>query len=192
MVSKETYINAIFQSTVLRALGYIFGQWIIAYKDGSKNILTTPINLLQFSIFTAWAAAITPVMILWNGLLDRLFPSIVNGPEKFNDEKSDGNEKKDSGAVTNTLIKTILTESIFSAVANSSYIAYICLCQGHFDIIFIATHIQRDLPDILASSLKMWPLVTYISQAYISPENVILFRSAFGLLWSVYLTLVTM
>ncbi|KAK9321381.1 hypothetical protein V1517DRAFT_262520 [Lipomyces orientalis] len=181
------YIINIIQSGLLKALGNIFGQCIIAFRRGNKSPWTT-IQWTSVIAFTSWAAINVPLLLLWNHFLNRKFPSVLS---YIDDNKKDrDSKKKEEYSYSNVIIKVILTESIFSVFINTVFIVYMSFSQGQTERALISYRIQKDLPNILANSMKLWPLITFISCAYMAPAKQVLFRSAIGVLWTVYLSIV--
>ncbi|KAK9428000.1 hypothetical protein V1505DRAFT_378387 [Lipomyces doorenjongii] len=189
MVHPNAYFVNILQSGALKALGNVLGQCIIASRGGNSCPWTT-IQWTSVLVFSSWAAINAPLLLLWNQFLDEKFPSVLSSIDDNKEYKD--NKKKEEYSYSNVIVKVILTESIFSVFINTLLILYMSFSQGHTQRALISYRIQKDLPNILANSIKLWPLITFISYVYMAPGKRVLFRSAIGVLWTVYLSMVSL
>ncbi|KAK9489513.1 hypothetical protein V1508DRAFT_407018 [Lipomyces doorenjongii] len=168
-ILKSVYVSSTMQATLFSAISYILGRAVLALRDSNGFRMNIDYSALVRLI--SWSAIITPVGLLWQEKLDKSFPST--------------NPKTDTSDQYNIFIKVVLSETLFSIFVNSAFIAYITyLDKGDWK--FTMAKVRNDVPKLWISSVKVWPLVTYISFGFIPPQLRVTFTSIVGLLWGIY------
>ncbi|KAK7208332.1 hypothetical protein BZA70DRAFT_45569 [Myxozyma melibiosi] len=181
------------QAFVLRGFGNVLGQAISSYDHSSYHTLFAKLDFFTVIVFASWALFYTPVFLLWNSFLDKRYPTVVKVPDTSAPESKEAKKEKEAATKDelqrgNVLIKTVLTESLLSTVMNGIFVAYFTYMRTG-DPSYARQKVQSDLPDIQTSSMKLWPIVTYISLVYLPVERRMLVRSLVGIFWNVYLSI---
>ncbi|KAK9350928.1 hypothetical protein V1505DRAFT_48195 [Lipomyces doorenjongii] len=185
-ILKSPYASAILQATFISMVSYVVGEVVLSLKDGNGFAVNIDYNAL--GRLMSWAAVITPVGLLWQQKLDSRFPStkpkhaIASGTAATEGDNTSPAEVYDQ---LNIFIKVVLSETIFSIVANSAFIAYITYIE-HGDLNLTKAKVLNEVPGLWTSSIKVWPLVSYISFGFVPPSKRVVFTSLVALFWSVY------
>ncbi|KAK9494316.1 hypothetical protein V1508DRAFT_42853 [Lipomyces doorenjongii] len=183
-ILKSPYASAILQATFISMVSYVVGEVVLSLKDGNGFAVNLDYNAL--GRLMSWAAVITPVGLLWQQKLDSRFPStkpkLASGTAATEGDNTSSAEVYDQ---LNIFIKVVLSETIFSIVANSAFIAYITYIE-HGDLTLTKAKVLNEVPGLWTSSIKVWPLVSYISFGFVPPSKRVVFTSLVALFWSVY------
>ncbi|KAK9463306.1 uncharacterized protein V1516DRAFT_667411 [Lipomyces oligophaga] len=197
--SFGSYLSSTRQAFILKGLGNLIGQWVISYREGPPY---GALDSAAVAAFALWAIFHTPIFMTWTAVLDNLWPTLVKSKttsavltkkeeedkEKIKQPSTRKSNQTEELSQSNIMIKVILTESLFSAVMNAIFIGFICyLKTGDMDLVKL--RIREDLPEIQMSSMKLWPLVTFVCLVYVPVDKRVLVRSLVGVLWTVYLSL---
>ncbi|KAK9481899.1 hypothetical protein V1527DRAFT_478134 [Lipomyces starkeyi] len=185
-ILKSSYISATLQATLISMVSYVVGEVVLSLKDGSGFVVDIDYNAL--GRLMSWAAVITPVGLLWQQKLDSRFPSTK--PKHAIDNETAATERDNPSPAKvydqlNIFIKVVLSETIFSIVVNSAFIAYITYIE-HGDLNLTKAKVLNEVPGLWTSSIKVWPLVSYISFGFVPPSKRVAFTSMVALFWSVY------
>ncbi|KAK9327160.1 hypothetical protein V1520DRAFT_299839 [Lipomyces starkeyi] len=183
-ILKSPYVSATLQATFMNMVSYVVGEVVLSLKDGSGFVVDIDYNAL--GRLMSWAVVITPVGLLWQQKLDSRFPStkpkyaIAGGTAA-----TEGDKQPEVYDQLNIFIKVVLSETIFSIFANSAFIAYITYIE-HGDLTLTKAKVLNEVPGLWTSSIKVWPLVSYISFGFVPPSKRVAFTSMVALIWSVY------
>ncbi|KAK9368824.1 hypothetical protein V1509DRAFT_30802 [Lipomyces kononenkoae] len=186
-ILKSPYVSSTLQATIMAMASYVIGEMVLSLKDDRG--LAVDIDYNALGRLTSWAVVITPVCILWQQMLDNRFPSTrtkkyaVNGQTTAT--KADNAVQEEEYDQLNIFIKVVLQETIFSIVVNSGFIAYISYLE-HGDLYLTKTEVFSTVPGLYMSSIKVWPLVSYISFGFVPPNLRVAFTSFIGLLYGIY------
>ncbi|KAK9323819.1 hypothetical protein V1517DRAFT_319455 [Lipomyces orientalis] len=180
-ILKSPYVSASLQATLFSAVSYVIGQVVLSLKDNDK--FSVDIDYTVLGRFVSWALVSTPIGILWQQTLDIRFPSTKpkHGPSGRAISKDSPKEYHQ----LNIFVKVVLTETIFSIAFNSAFIAYITYLE-HGDLKMTIAKVRTDVPELWTSSIKVWPLVTYVSFGFLPPQFRVAFTSVVGLVWGIY------
>ncbi|KAK9469290.1 hypothetical protein V1512DRAFT_218105 [Lipomyces arxii] len=195
----------ILQGVVIGIFANILGQYISAKKEDKKFSL----NYLLVAEFCLFGVFFTPILLAWQAILDKYFPSIVERRDRDHSlaksteisdielvginsfEKSESTTRNRSQyAHGNIFIKVLLSETLFSICTNTVFVAYISLLQ-RLNAEQIWKQIETKVPGIWYRSLTVWPIVSYITFGFVPVHLRILFQSFVGIFWSIYMSVVS-
>ena len=159
-----------------------------------------------FYQLTAMGLITTPINYYWQKWLEHLFPGEklvrrTRTPSSDDAEKGafirdDGENKRAVDEEVrvrnwgNVIKKTIADSMTGGALLNTTmFLVLLGLFQGK-TWAQIDSDIREEELQIIWNSYKIWPLANMISFAYVPMEKRIVFLSFFGLLWSIYMTMV--
>ncbi|EGU73128.1 hypothetical protein FOXB_16363 [Fusarium oxysporum f. sp. conglutinans Fo5176] len=161
------------QSVVLAATSNLLAQMLMAYR------LNKPISVdwMPVSQFIMWTAVSTPPNYLWQDYLENKFPGYDS--RKKDVLKRHGKAANDKLNVPNTLVKTILDQTIGAVVNTFLLCAFINFTKSavvpsvssgykfdymRIDWLFILNKTHEDFYPLLVAGWKLWP-------AYHGDEN---------------------
>ncbi|KAK9240070.1 hypothetical protein V1525DRAFT_386073 [Lipomyces kononenkoae] len=182
---KSPYVSSTLQATLMTLASYVIGEVVLSLK--ADRGLAIDIDYSALGRLMSWAVIATPVCMLWQQMLDSKFPSTKPKKDAINERiastKADNKVPVEEYDQINILIKVVLSETIFSIAINGAFIAYINYLE-HGDLYL--TKVTETLPALWKSSIKVWPLVSYISFGFVPPNLRVAFTSFIGLIWGVY------
>ncbi|KAK9386694.1 hypothetical protein V1515DRAFT_616180 [Lipomyces mesembrius] len=175
-ILKSPYVSAILQATFINMVSYVVGEVVLSLKDGSGFAVNIDYNAL--GRLMSWAVVITPVGLLWQQKLDSRFPSTK--PKYAIGSRTAATDGDNPSTVEvynqlNIIIKVVLSETIFSIVLNSAFIAYITYIE-HGDSNLTKAKVLNEVPGLWTRSIRVWPLR-------------VAFTSLVALFWSVYVNI---
>jgi protein Mpv17 len=158
--------------------------------------------------FVTYAILNTPINCVWQDLLEGWFPSstpaAAEKPVKGQSEKPV--VKKQGLNVTNTLAKFALDQSIGALINIPLFIGIMGMLKGqsvdqiintvqevrllllHHVVNTNLTIVSQDFMDIYISGAKLWPAVSLVSFVAIPANRRVIFGSAAGVVWNIYLS----
>ncbi|ROT37609.1 hypothetical protein SODALDRAFT_325174 [Sodiomyces alkalinus F11] len=206
-------VNATLQSAVLSATSNLIAQVLTSYQSNEPFILDW-VPVVQFTI---WAIVNTPYNYLWQDYLEQTFPAYDKPPQQS------GKGAKSSAAgdrklnVKNTLVKTLLDQTIGSVVNTFLFALFVSSLQeamqrpehwahpsksaafllsgsaidySRVDWDAIFARVRREFFPILVAGWRLWPLVSLVNFAFItSIQGRNLVASVAGIGWGVYMSL---
>ncbi|KAK3214042.1 hypothetical protein GRF29_28g1816141 [Pseudopithomyces chartarum] len=195
-------LSACFLSLSIGCVSNIIAQRLKAYIDDSPFVF----DYTLFYQLSAMGLITTPINYYWQKWLEHLFPgeklvhrtrtASSGDAEKGVSIRDDGEDKRAIDEEiyvrdwSNVIKKTVADSMTGGALLNTTmFLVLLGLFQGKtweqigFDI-------REEELQIIWNSYKIWPLANLFSFAVVPVEKRIVFLSGFGLLWSIYMTLV--
>lgn len=159
-----------------------------------------------FYQLTAMGLITTPINYYWQKWLEHLFPGeklVTRSRTPSSDDAEKGAFIRDDGEDKRAIVedvyvrswgnvvkKTIADSMTGGALLNTTmFLVLLGLMQGK-TWAQIGNNIREEELQIIWNSYKIWPLANMCSFAYVPVEKRIVFLSFFGLLWSIYMSLV--
>ncbi|KAL2217056.1 hypothetical protein M432DRAFT_620198 [Thermoascus aurantiacus ATCC 26904] len=194
-MSAPPIVKATFQAALINAGSNVLAQGIKAYRDQRPFELDVR-TLLQF---TTCAVIISPLTFLWLENLESAFPGFSDAAKsKPKAEKGDArasddkrtDKKKPQLNVRNTVIKVVIDQTIGAAWNTVLFLTTMGILRGQdYDTVLEA--IRKDFWPIMIAGFKMWPLVSILCFTVVPADKRLLVTSLFGVLWAIYLSLVS-
>ncbi|EKG15719.1 Mpv17/PMP22 [Macrophomina phaseolina MS6] len=196
-------VNATLQAAALSSASNIIAQFLDAYRGGRPLAFNT-LEFLRFVILTFITA---PPNYLWQQLLERTFPAYprsaaLNHAHRSPRVSSDGDlekrgedgllyeEEKPKLDLKNTLTKWFVDCITMGAIMNTvAFLLLMGLMKGQSSA-QIGQNIRTETIPIIVAGYKIWPIASIISFSFIPVEKRIVFLSAVGLCWGIYMSLV--
>ncbi|WJG37040.1 uncharacterized protein FOBCDRAFT_253746 [Fusarium oxysporum Fo47] len=159
-------VSVTLQSAVLAASSNLLAQVLMAYRLGKP----ISVEWMPVSQFIIWTAISTPPNYLWQDYLETKFPS-YNSRQK-DVSKRHGKAANDRLSVPNTLVKTILDQTIGAVVNTFLLCAFINFTKSavvpsvssgskfdytRIDWLFILNKAHEDFYPLLVAGWKLWP-----------------------------------
>ncbi|KAJ5362379.1 hypothetical protein N7541_003223 [Penicillium brevicompactum] len=137
--------------------------------------------------FATCAIVISPLGYLWLGGLESWFP----GRESKGEKGKGGQSTSEPGLnATNTVAKIVIDQTIGGAWNTVLFITTMGMLRGMgYDAIL--AEIQEDFWSIMFAGLKFWPLVSILNFAVVPANRRMLVGNLFGVLWGIYLSLLS-
>ncbi|KAK7181776.1 hypothetical protein DPSP01_012546 [Paraphaeosphaeria sporulosa] len=195
-------VSACVMSLTIGCASNIIAQRLKAYIEDAPFVF----DYTLFWQLTAMGLITTPINYHWQKWLEFMFPAekLVKrsrAPTSDDAEKGAFNRDDDENkraideevyvrSWANVVKKTIADSMTGGALLNTTmFLVLLGLMQGK-TAAQIANDIREEELSIIWNSYKIWPLANMFSFAYVPVERRIVFLSFFGLLWSIYMTLV--
>ncbi|KAF2193041.1 hypothetical protein K469DRAFT_730026 [Zopfia rhizophila CBS 207.26] len=189
-------------SSCLYALGIgcvsnIIAQKLKAYSNDVPFVFDQKL-FLQFAFV---AVITTPVNYCWQNWLERTFPGwkMVKQKRKASSDdtekavfiQDDGENKRAIEEEVRVrdwwnIFKKWFTDCITIGALFNTFLFLVLM-----GMMEIGDDLRNEMWQIIWDSYKMWPIANFFSTTYCPVERRIVFFSFCGLLWNVYLTLVT-
>ncbi|KAF2091792.1 hypothetical protein K490DRAFT_61223 [Saccharata proteae CBS 121410] len=203
-------LSATLQAATLSSISNILAQFIQAYRENQPFVFH-PGDFIRFVILTLITA---PPNYIWQGLLERTFPAYpvgsatpthhVHDVEAAADgsialEKADPYGEPVIGAadaekpklnLKNTITKWFVDCITMGAIMNTvAFFVIMGVLKGQSGA-EIGGNIRTETIPIIVAGYKIWPIASIISFSFIPVERRIVFLSAVGLCWGIYMSLV--
>ncbi|KAJ4298196.1 hypothetical protein N0V90_006095 [Kalmusia sp. IMI 367209] len=195
-------LSACVLSLAIGCVSNVIAQRLKAYIEDAPFVF----DYTLFFQLTAMGLITTPINYYWQKWLERMFPgeklikrtraASSDDAEKGVFIKDDGEDKRAIEEEVyvrdwaNVLKKTFTDAITLGALLNTTmFLVLLGLMQGKTTA-QIGDDIRTEELKIIWNSYKIWPLANLFSFAYVPVERRIVFLSFFGLLWSIYMTLV--
>ncbi|KAM5372391.1 hypothetical protein ACJA88_009140 [Fusarium oxysporum] len=191
-------VSVTLQSAVLAASSNLLAQVLMAYRLGKP----ISVEWMPVSQFIIWTAISTPPNYLWQDYLETKFPS-YNSRQK-DVSKRHGKAANDRLSVPNTLVKTILDQTIGAVVNTFLLCAFINFTKSavvpsvssgskfdytRIDWLFILNKAHEDFYPLLVAGWKLWPAVSLISFIFLrTAEGRNLFVALASVVWGIYIS----
>ncbi|GIZ49506.1 hypothetical protein CKM354_001253600 [Cercospora kikuchii] len=195
-------VSATLIATALAAASNVLAQQV-EHRDGEEHSFLSFPELLQFTICNL---LLSPPNFYWQHFLERSFPARKLPSEKYDvlPQHEDGIElDKMPGTASetdvdsnvspklnwkNTAIKWFIDCITMGALLNTvAFLIVMGLLKGR-TIAQIGTAIRTETFPIIFASYKIWPLASVVNFTLIPVEKRIVFLSAVGLLWGIYMS----
>ncbi|CAK1368300.1 uncharacterized protein RHO25_012525 [Cercospora beticola] len=195
-------VSATLIATALAAASNVLAQQV-EHRDNEEQSLISLPELLQFTICNL---ILSPPNFYWQHFLERSFPARELPSEKYDvlPQHEGGIElgpvsgpasesEIDSNAPPklhwkNTAIKWFIDCITMGALLNTiAFLTVMGLLKGR-TIEQIGTAIRTETFPIIFASYKIWPLASVVNFTLIPVEKRIVFLSAVGLLWGIYMS----
>ncbi|KAK7539813.1 uncharacterized protein J3D65DRAFT_645203 [Phyllosticta citribraziliensis] len=202
-------VNATLQAALLSSISNILAQIIDAYK-GNRPFAFNIVEFLRFVVLTFITA---PPNYHWQGFLERTFPAYApSGKASYKatelaDRDVEAGESKtsldDGGYVyaddekdkpklnwKNTMTKWFIDCITMGAIMNTvAFLVLMGVMKGQSSA-QIGNNIRSETIPIIVAGYKVWPFASIINFTLIPVERRIVFLSAIGLCWGIYMSLV--
>ncbi|KAL5410179.1 hypothetical protein PMIN06_007833 [Paraphaeosphaeria minitans] len=195
-------VSACVMSLTIGCASNIIAQRLKAYIEDVPFVF----DYTLFWQLTAMGLITTPINYYWQKWLEYMFPAeklVKRSRAPTSDDAEKGAFTRDDDenkramdeevyvrSWGNVIKKTIADSITGGALLNTTmFLVLLGLMQGK-NAAQIANDIREEELTIIWNSYKIWPLANMFSFAYVPVERRIVFLSFFGLLWSIYMTLV--
>ncbi|KAJ5109915.1 hypothetical protein N7532_002560 [Penicillium argentinense] len=181
--------KATLQTAVINAGSNVLAQCIKAYRNETPFILD-PGAVTQF---TTCALIVSPLGYLWLENLEAWFPGKSEAKAKPRDKTCAKPAEKDGEAsfkVRNTIAKIIIDQVVGGAWNTVLFITVMGMLRG-LDMQDIQSQILQDFWPIMIAGFKLWPFVSILNFTVVPPSQRLLVGSLFGVIWGIYLSLVS-
>ncbi|KAL2007370.1 hypothetical protein VTN00DRAFT_8808 [Thermoascus crustaceus] len=194
-MSAPPIVKATLQAALINAGSNVLAQGIKAYRDQRPFELDVQ-TLLQF---TTCAVIISPLTFLWLENLEATFPGFSDTKSKpkpktekedESDEKKEKDEEKPRLNVRNTALKVVIDQTIGAAWNTVLFLTTMGILRGQ-DYDTVVEAIQKDFWPIMIAGFKMWPFVSILCFTVVPANRRLLVSSLFGVLWAIYLSLMS-
>ncbi|EYE93154.1 uncharacterized protein EURHEDRAFT_414725 [Aspergillus ruber CBS 135680] len=200
------------QSTVLNALSNLLAQLIDQHRQDKPFTL----NVSVFLAFVIYGAIVVPPNFYWQRYIEIRFPGFPNLRNAFKSnaekdkpvldledslprkEKPPRRQTFSSGPSStspsgsgwrNFAMKFTLDQTVAGVVNIVLFVVLINMLKGQLGIAGLWKLVCDDLPPIMVARLKFRPLVSGLMYTVIPVDRRVVFASACGVIWGVYLSL---
>ncbi|KAJ5882385.1 uncharacterized protein N7529_001057 [Penicillium soppii] len=179
--------KATLQAALINAASNVLAQGIKAYRAD----IPIEIDLESLAHFTTCAFITSPLGYLWLGSLEAWFPGRGESKKKnAMGEKKHDEQSQPALNVTNTLAKIVIDQSVGGAWNTALFIVTMGMLRGlSYDT--IVEQIETDFWPIMLAGFKLWPLVSILNFTVVPADRRMLVGSLFGVVWAVYLSLMS-
>ncbi|CAK3749078.1 hypothetical protein D6C85_07007 [Lecanosticta acicola] len=183
-------VTATLQATAIASASNVLAQYIEQRDHEGPFTLSLP-DFLRFVILSLLTA---PPNFLWQMFLERTFPGRKAVPVSDPEDAEKGNTEEEGEKVLkldwkNTMIKWFVDCISMGALLNTTaFLILMGLMKGR-TWNEIATALRTETFPIIFASYKIWPLASVVNFALIPVEKRIVFLSAVGLGWGIYMSL---
>ncbi|KAJ8115266.1 hypothetical protein OPT61_g3054 [Boeremia exigua] len=185
-------VSQTLQGAVLSITSNVLAQGLTAYKDSTPFSLNIN-QVLKFAIFSIVS---NPPNILWQGLLEDLFPTNVASTAHDPDVKTVKPATTEKSK-KNILIKFLLDQTIGAVVNTLMFLAFMGYVNGPqqgtlstqstWDV--IRQDCEQKLWPMIKDGYKFWPAISLISFVWVPVDKRVLFGCSVGVVWGIYLSL---
>jgi len=204
-------VTTLIQSTLLNAISNIIAQVIDQYRHNKPFSL----NIIPLIQFVTYAIIIIPINFSWQKSVEARFPGFPTFPWSPRGTASFGNKTgtvdhpllpikekemeekpkdkwqaarlKPSGT-RNFVIKFILDQTVASIMNITLFIVLINLLKGVSFRVTCGAICEHFVP-IMIARLKYRPIVSLLMYTVVSVDRRVVFGSACGVIWGIYLNL---
>ncbi|PWY72314.1 hypothetical protein BO70DRAFT_399194 [Aspergillus heteromorphus CBS 117.55] len=182
--------RATLQAALINAGSNVLAQAIGAHRDERPFELDTQ----ALFHFTTCAFIVSPLTFLWLEGLESKFPGYdspnPSKAEKRGQQQQQQQQQKPKLNVTNTVAKIVIDQLIGGAWNTALFIMTMGLLRGQeWDL--IVQQIQKDFWPIMIAGFKLWPFVSILNFTIVPTDKRLLVGSLFGVLWAIYLSLMS-
>ncbi|KAJ5980153.1 hypothetical protein N7481_007451 [Penicillium waksmanii] len=189
-MSVPPIAKATLQAAVINAGSNVLAQGIKAYRDQ----VPFEVDNTALMQFTTCALIVSPLGYLWLENLEAWFPSTKQVTEDKDKEKTTPADGKPGPKprlnITNTIAKIVIDQVVGGAWNTVLFLATMGILRG-LDAATIQSQIYSDFVPIMAAGLKLWPFVSVLNFTVVPADQRLLVGSLFGVVWAIYLSLVS-
>ncbi|THX28922.1 hypothetical protein D6D12_04502 [Aureobasidium pullulans] len=195
-------VSSTLQATAIAAASNVIAQLL---EQRSKQQAPTTISAADFLRFVIFTLLTAPPNYLWQHALERVFPGrkpidstktvlphyeIREHDELLGEDVLQQEEEFETKLDwKNTMIKWFVDCMTLGALLNTAaFLILMGIMKGRSPG-EIETALRTDTFPIIYASYKIWPLASIVNFALIPVEKRIVFLSAVGLVWGVFLSL---
>ncbi|THW49028.1 hypothetical protein D6D22_01860 [Aureobasidium pullulans] len=195
-------VSSTLQATAIAAASNVIAQLL---EQRSKQQVPTTISAADFLRFVIFTLLTAPPNYLWQHALERVFPGrklidstktilpryeIREHDELLGEDVLQQEEEFETKLDwKNTMIKWFVDCMTLGALLNTAaFLILMGIMKGRSPG-EIGTALRTDTFPIIYASYKIWPLASVVNFALIPVEKRIVFLSAVGLVWGVFLSL---
>ncbi|THW87066.1 hypothetical protein D6D15_06954 [Aureobasidium pullulans] len=195
-------VSSTLQATAIAAASNVIAQLL---EQRSKQQVPTTISAADFLRFVIFTLLTAPPNYLWQHALERVFPGrkpidstktvlphyeFREHDELLGEDVLQQEEKFETKLDwKNTMIKWFVDCMTLGALLNTAaFLILMGIMKGRSPG-EIGTALRTDTFPIIYASYKIWPLASIVNFALIPVEKRIVFLSAVGLVWGVFLSL---
>ncbi|TIA05684.1 hypothetical protein D6C81_10370 [Aureobasidium pullulans] len=195
-------VSSTLQATAIAAASNVIAQLLEQRSKQQASMVISAADFLRFVIFTLLTA---PPNYLWQHALERVFPGrkpidstktvlpryeIREHDELLGEDVLQQEEEIETKLDwKNTMIKWFVDCMTLGALLNTAaFLILMGIMKGRSPG-EIGTALRTDTFPIIYASYKIWPLASVVNFALIPVEKRIVFLSAVGLVWGVFLSL---
>ncbi|KAJ5895976.1 uncharacterized protein N7473_005375 [Penicillium subrubescens] len=189
-MSVPPIAKATLQATVINAGANVLAQAIKAYRNDIPFELDTQ-ALMQF---TTCGLITTPLNYIWQNNLEATFPGTrpqdAASKHEIKTGQPDPATSKPALNVTNTVTKIVIDQIIGATWNTVLFILTMGLLRGqHHEVVL--TQIREEFWPIMIAGFKLWPFVSVLNFTVVPVDQRLLVASLFGVVWAVYLSLMS-
>ncbi|THX52808.1 hypothetical protein D6D06_06498 [Aureobasidium pullulans] len=198
----SSIVSSTLQATAIAAASNVIAQLL---EQRSKQQVPTTISAADFLRFVIFTLLTAPPNYLWQHALERVFPGrkpidstktvlpryeIREHDELLGEDVLQQEEEFETKLDwKNTMIKWFVDCMTLGALLNTAaFLILMGIMKGRSPG-EIGTVLRTDTFPIIYASYKIWPLASIVNFALIPVEKRIVFLSAIGLVWGVFLSL---
>ncbi|THY93417.1 hypothetical protein D6C95_05880 [Aureobasidium pullulans] len=195
-------VSSTLQATAIAAASNVIAQLL---EQRSKQQAPTTVSAADFLRFVIFTLLTAPPNYLWQHALERVFPGrkpidstktvlpryeIREHDELLGEDVLQQEEEIETKLDwKNTMIKWFVDCMTLGALLNTAaFLILMGIMKGRSPG-EIGTALRTDTFPIIYASYKIWPLASIVNFALIPVEKRIVFLSAVGLVWGVFLSL---
>ncbi|OJJ43127.1 hypothetical protein ASPZODRAFT_19819 [Penicilliopsis zonata CBS 506.65] len=200
-MSLRSPLTATFiQATILNAIANVSAQVIDQYKNG-KPLALNALALLQF---ITYGILIVPINFAWQKAIEARFPGHIGGASTAappapaaqgiplgtagEDVKEKPSPKKRHSKWVNFTIKFLLDMIVGGIMNILLFVVLINLLKGA-TLSQIIAFVKADFWPIWTARLKFRPIVSGLLYTVVPVDRRVVFGSACGVIWGIYLSL---
>ncbi|EAW08736.1 Mpv17/PMP22 family protein [Aspergillus clavatus NRRL 1] len=177
--------TATLQAALVNAGSNVLAQGIKAWRDQTPFVL----DLQALFQFTTCAFILSPLTFVWLENLEARLPGFTEDKDVSKTEAKNG-PKKQKLNVKNTVAKVIIDQTIGATINTAAFIMTMGLLRGQ-DFEVIKGQLRDDFVPIMLAGLKLWPFVSVLNFTVVPADKRLLVGSLFGVIWAVYLSLMS-
>ncbi|KAB8075428.1 hypothetical protein BDV29DRAFT_107475 [Aspergillus leporis] len=178
--------KATLQAALINAGSNVLAQSIQSYRDAKPFEL----DLQTLFQFTTCAFVTSPLTFLWLEALESALPGFDEKPRPKALTEKDDKPKQKKLNVKNTLAKIVIDQVIGGAWATVLFSMTMGLLRGQ-EYGVIVDQVRNEFWPLLIAGFKLWPLVSILNFTVVPADKRLLVGSIFGVIWGVYLSLMS-
>ncbi|RHZ73357.1 hypothetical protein CDV55_108428 [Aspergillus turcosus] len=187
-MSLPPIATATLQAALVNAGSNVLAQGIKAWRDQTPFEL----DLQALFQFTTCAFVLSPLTFVWLEGLESRLPGFSEDTSaaKSTAEKNGSKQGKQRLNLKNTVAKVVIDQTVGAAINTVAFIMTMGLLRGQ-DFEVIKAQIQNDFWPIMLAGFKLWPFVSILNFTVVPADKRLLVGSLFGVIWAVYLSLMS-
>ncbi|KAF7165461.1 hypothetical protein CNMCM6106_001619 [Aspergillus hiratsukae] len=194
-MSLPPIATATLQAALLNAGSNVLAQGIKAWRDQTPFEL----DLQALFQFTTCAFVLSPLTFVWLEGLESRLPGFSDDTSVNNStaEKNGSKQGKQRLNLKNTVAKVVIDQTVGAAINTVAFIMTMGLLRGQdFEVIKAQIHNpglmrRQDFWPIMLAGFKLWPFVSILNFTVVPADKRLLVGSLFGVIWAVYLSLMS-